>query len=61
MLRNINKLIGFTISANDGELGKVNEFFFDDLNWSIRYLIVETGNWLSERKVLIPHAALGGD
>ncbi len=60
MLRSINKLIDFTISAKDGELGKVSEFFFDDLTWSIRYLIVETGSWLSERKVLIPHAALGG-
>ncbi len=59
MQRSINNLIGFTISAKDGELGKVSEFYFDDLTWSIRYLVVETGSWLSERKVLIPHAALG--
>jgi len=58
MQRNIQKLIGYTISAKDGELGKVSEFYFDDLTWSIRYLVVETGKWLSERKVLIPHAAL---
>jgi uncharacterized protein YrrD len=60
MQHSINNLIGFTISAKDGELGKVSEFYFDDLTWSIRYLVVETGSWLSERKVLIPHAALGG-
>ncbi len=59
MQRSINNLIDFTISAKDGELGKVSKFFFDDLTWLIRYLVVETGNWLSERKVLIPHAALG--
>jgi len=59
MYRSINDLVGCTISAKDGELGKVNEFYFDDFTWSIRYLVVETGNWLSERKVLIPHAALG--
>ncbi|MHB8580839.1 MAG: PRC-barrel domain-containing protein [Ignavibacteriaceae bacterium] len=59
MYRSINDLVGYTISAKDGELGKVNEFYFDDVTWSIRYLVVETGNWLSERKVLIPHAALG--
>jgi sporulation protein YlmC with PRC-barrel domain len=59
MQRSVNSLIGYTISAKDGELGKVNEFYFDDHTWSIRYLVVETGNWLSERKVLIPHAALG--
>jgi uncharacterized protein YrrD len=52
-------LIGYSIRAKDGELGKVSEFYFDDLTWSIRYLVVNTGNWLSERKVLIPHKALG--
>jgi sporulation protein YlmC with PRC-barrel domain len=59
MKRSVNNLVGYTISAKDGELGKVSEFYFDDLTWSIRYLVVNTGNWLSERKVLIPHAALG--
>jgi sporulation protein YlmC with PRC-barrel domain len=58
MQRSVNDLVGYKISANDGELGKVDEFYFDDLTWSIRYLVVETGNWLSEKKVLIPHAAL---
>jgi sporulation protein YlmC with PRC-barrel domain len=59
MLRNVNNLSGYAIIAKDGELGKVSEFFFDDYTWSIRYLVVETGSWLSERKVLIPHSALG--
>lgn len=59
MQRSVNNLVGYSISAKDGELGKVNEFYFDDLTWSIRYLVVKTGNWLSERMVLIPHAALG--
>ena len=59
MLRNVNNLIGYSIRALDGELGKVNEFYFDDFTWSIRYLVVDTGNWLSGRKVLIPHRALG--
>jgi len=59
MQRSVNNLVGYTISAKDGELGIVNEFYFDDLTWSIRYLVVNTGNWLFERKVLIPHTALG--
>jgi len=59
MQRSIENIVGYAIKATDGELGKVSEFYFDDLTWSIRYLVVETGNWLSERKVLIPHAALG--
>ncbi len=59
MQRSVNSLVGYTISAKDGELGKVSEFYFDDHTWSIRYLVVDTGTWLSERKVLIPHSALG--
>ena len=59
MKRNIKSLIGYTIGATDGEIGKVKEFYFDDHTWTIRYLIVETGSWLSGRKVLIsPEAVL---
>ncbi len=53
MQRNISSLIGYSLGATDGEIGKVDEFYFDDKNWSIRYLIVETGSWLNGRKVLI--------
>jgi sporulation protein YlmC with PRC-barrel domain len=59
MKRSVNSLIGYAIGATNGELGKVKEFFFDDKTWTIRYLVVETGNWLSGRKVLIsPEAVL---
>jgi len=58
MLRNINSLLGHRIHATDGELGKVYEFWFDDRTWDIRYMVVETGGWLSGRKVLIAPAAL---
>ena len=57
MLRNIKGLIGHAIQATDGELGKADEFYFDDRTWRIRYLVVETGNWLLGRKVLISPAA----
>ena len=62
MQRSINSLTGFAMGATDGEIGKVKEFYFDDETWAIRYMIVETGNWLSGRKVLIaPQALLGPD
>lgn len=61
MQRSINELIGYRVGATDGEIGKVEEFYFDDLSWKIRYLIVKTGNWLSGRSVLIsPDAAVSG-
>jgi len=58
MKRSVNSLIGYAIGATNGELGKVKEFFFDDKTWTIRYLVVETGNWLSDRKVLISPVAV---
>ena len=53
MKRSIKDLIGFQMKETDGEIGEVDEFYFDDKSWTIRYLIVKTGNWLSGRKVLI--------
>ncbi len=58
MKPNIKSLVGFTMGATDGEVGKVKEFYFDDHTWTIRYLIVETGSWLNHRKVLIAPEAL---
>lgn len=58
MQRNIKSLIGFSIGATDGEIGEVTDLYFDDHTWTVRYLIVETGNWLNNRKVLISPQAL---
>jgi sporulation protein YlmC with PRC-barrel domain len=59
MERNIKSLINYNIAATDGIIGEVEEFYFNDKSWKIRYLIVKTGDWLSERKVLIaPHALM---
>lgn len=58
MKHKIKKLVGFTLKETDGEIGTVEEFYFDDENWTIRYLIVKTGNWLSGRKVLISPQAI---
>jgi hypothetical protein len=53
MLHNSKQLKGFTIRAKDGEVGKVEEFYFDDETWTIRYFVVEAGGWLGGRLVLI--------
>ncbi len=59
MLREVKRLHGAVLHANDGELGKVDEILFDDAQWTVRYLVVDTGGWLFGRKVLIPPSALG--
>ena len=58
MKRSIKSLEDFSLKATDGEIGEVKEFYFDDQTWTIRYLVVSTGSWLSERKVLISPKAL---
>jgi sporulation protein YlmC with PRC-barrel domain len=59
MLHNVRDLRGYAIRATDGLIGKVDDFYFDDEDWAVRYLVVDTGRWLSSRKVLIPPIFLG--
>jgi len=53
MLRSMKDLEDYSIGATDGNIGQVTDFLFDDHAWVIRYLVVDTGSWLSSRKVLI--------
>jgi hypothetical protein len=46
-------LKNFAIRATDGEVGNIKDMYFDDDAWVLRYFVVETGSWLSSRKVLI--------
>lgn len=53
LFRNMKTFLDYTILAQGDEIGKVDDFFFDDTTWTIRYLVVNTGNWLTGRKVLL--------
>jgi hypothetical protein len=59
MLRTIHELEGYGIRANDGLIGHVRDFYFDDNAWVIRFLVVESGSWLNSRKVLISPYSVG--
>ncbi len=59
MLRNVKDLRGYAIRATDGIIGHVDDFYFDDEAWTIRYLVVETGKWLPDRQVLISPISIG--
>ncbi len=52
MLYKAKTLKGYTLKSLVGEIGKVREFYFDDQHWAIRYLVADTGNWLTGRQVL---------
>jgi sporulation protein YlmC with PRC-barrel domain len=62
MLRSIKQILGDKLGATDGEIGQVKDFYFDDQNWAVRYLVADTGNWLPGRQVLLsPHSLSGLD
>jgi hypothetical protein len=57
MLRSVNQLFEDKLGASDGHIGHVKDFYFDDQNWAIRYLVADTGSWMPGRLVAIsPHA-----
>jgi uncharacterized protein YrrD len=59
MLRRVKDLRGFAISATDGDIGQVDDVYFDDEAWTVRYLVVDTGTWTPHQRVLISPIALG--
>jgi hypothetical protein len=59
MLQAASAIKGYAIAARDGRLGTVSDFLFDDGSWLVRWLVVDTGKWLSGRKVLLPPSVLG--
>jgi sporulation protein YlmC with PRC-barrel domain len=60
MLRSLKALDGYRVAATDGELGSVVNFLFDDERWTLRYLVVKTGHFFDERKVLISPISFSG-
>jgi sporulation protein YlmC with PRC-barrel domain len=52
-LRSTHEVTGYNIQAADGEVGHVEDFIIDDETWAIRYLIVDTRNWLPGKKILL--------
>jgi hypothetical protein len=52
-LRSTDEVTGYHIEAADGEIGHVKDFIVDDETWAIRYLEIDTRNWLPGKKVLL--------
>jgi hypothetical protein len=52
-LRSTKEVIGYHIQAVDGEIGHVEDLIVDDEEWFLRYLVVDTRNWLPGKAVLV--------
>ncbi|MCZ2155251.1 MAG: PRC-barrel domain-containing protein [Bryobacterales bacterium] len=58
-MRSLRELLKFKVHANDEVFGKISDFYFDDQDWHVRYLVVDTGGWLSGRSVLLSPTVAG--
>jgi len=52
-LRSMREVAGYSIHATDGHIGHVEDFIIDDEEWAVRYIVVDTRNWLPGRKVIV--------
>jgi uncharacterized protein YrrD len=52
-LRSGREMVGYSVSARDGTVGRVEDFLVDDEDWSIVDLVVDTRDWLSGKQVLV--------
>jgi uncharacterized protein YrrD len=52
-LRSTREVIGYYIEASDGDIGHVEDFIIDVEAWMIRYMVVNTRNWLPGKNVLV--------
>ncbi len=60
MFRKASDVIGLAIAATDGKIGSVEDLLFDDRTWSVRWAVIDTGDWLPGREVLLPPDRLLG-
>lgn len=61
MLRPVNQIAKLSVRATDGPIGRVTDVYFDDEQWAVRYLVVDTGMWLGWHVLISPHAVAGLD
>lgn len=57
-LRSAKEVMGYRVQARDGEIGYIKDFFLEPDHWAIRYVLVNTRNWLPGRDVLIAQQCL---
>jgi hypothetical protein len=59
MRQNLKDLYGMKLTALDGDIGHVKDFFFDAKAWVFRCLVADTGPWLAGRLVLLSPRPFG--
>jgi sporulation protein YlmC with PRC-barrel domain len=52
-LRSVNALTGYTVRTLDGDIGSVRELYFNDQDWRVKHIVVDTNRWLPGKQVLL--------
>lgn len=53
MIRSLQELNDRPVRGEDEEIGQVDGFYFDDYSWAVRYIVIQTGEWLNQRRVIV--------
>jgi len=53
MVHRLNLIQGFHVHATDGDIGHIDDFLLEESSWQIRYLVVDTSNWLGGKWVAV--------
>lgn len=53
MRTNLKALYGFGLMALEGKIGTVEDYYIDDHSWIVKFMVVDTGEWLTSRRVVI--------
>jgi Ni,Fe-hydrogenase III large subunit len=60
VLHKLSKVHGFHVHALDGEIGHADDFLLDESTWALRYLVVDTTNWIGGKRVLVSPEVIAG-
>ena len=60
MLHRLSRMNGFHVRAADGPIGHVDDFIVDEATWQVRYLVIDTSNWMGGKWVAVSPASITG-
>lgn len=58
MVHRLSRIRGFHVGANDGPMGHIDDFIVDEASWQIRYLVIDTSNWMGGKWVAVSPASV---
>jgi len=61
MLHLAQKVAGVSVSGIDGEIGTLDDFYFEEPGWNVRFLVVDTGTWFGGKRVLVSPSSVQGE